>query len=507
VDTPGAGSLYEHHDALLHAFIPQADAVIFLVTARMPLDEEELKLLKEVKKADIDKIFFVINKIDESEADEIDAAVSHNRQQLAHCNITPEGFHKISAKYAYINKPESNVPELITDINRFLEEHKGAVIRKRFISKVSGIVASELRTIEVTYSSGTKSEAELDTDIAHLQKQKKELGSKREFQEKEFGRKWKESVEDFASQLGKAEKSITAEVTEKINNTGTVGVGKLVKELPTFLNKSITDVFTPITERFETAAQKACEGLDTEYPVLTNDDAGRIVFRSQRDMTAATGLIGGGALAATGIGVVSAGAATAATIAATNTAALAAAASAGASAASTAALLGGLGVLLDSASVCLIGMPIGGTLMGGAAASAGAGAVAAPTLLTTPLWVALAGPVGWTLAGVGVLAVPFAWRLSKLKQKDKLEDEARKQIEKIFKSIREDRIPALRKMGISILERFKNNLDYQIKELEDALNNAKANRPGKTELSTLKQQSEKLNRIIAQSTEWINTTV
>ena len=71
VDTPGAGSIHEHHDALLHAFIPQADAVIFLVTARMPLDQDELDLLQQVKAADIRKVFFAVNKVDESSEQDI----------------------------------------------------------------------------------------------------------------------------------------------------------------------------------------------------------------------------------------------------------------------------------------------------------------------------------------------------------------------------------------------------------------------------------------------------
>jgi hypothetical protein len=34
VDTPGSGSLHDHHDALLMDFLPQADAAIFLCSAR-----------------------------------------------------------------------------------------------------------------------------------------------------------------------------------------------------------------------------------------------------------------------------------------------------------------------------------------------------------------------------------------------------------------------------------------------------------------------------------------
>ena len=335
--------------------------------------------------------------------------------------------------------------------------------------------------------------------------QKRALGGKCEFQEKEFKRKWKDAVDVLDSKLGTVETDVTADVKEKINKTWTLGVGKLVKELPTFMNQSISSALEPLTERFEKTTREACEELNADYPVLTFDETGRTIFSTPKDMAVTKAVIGGGAVAAGGIGLASAGAATAATIATANAASVAAVATAGAaaasSAASTASIIGGIGIAVDAASTFLIGMPIGASLMG--AGGAGAVSVAAPTLLTTPVWVALSGPVGWTLAGIGVLAVPFAWRLSKLKQKDKLEEEALKQIKMLFKGIREDRITAIRKMGESILDGFRNNLDYKIKQLEDALNDAKMNRPSEAELSMLKRQCEATSRLMEKSAEWM----
>ncbi|MDR2439369.1 MAG: dynamin family protein [Planctomycetaceae bacterium] len=494
VDTPGAGSIHEHHDALLHAFIPEADAVIFIVTASMPIDQDEIDLLREVKKADINKIFFVINKIDDAEPDEIESAVQHNLQLLAQNGITPEGFHRISAKNAFLGKENSNVPALTDALGNFLAVHKGKVLRQRFLSKVNGIVESELRSIEVAYSAGSKSGTEIDADIANIQTQKQNISSKREFQEKEFQRKWNEALKEFTAKLESIERNVSASVKEKINNTWTLGVGRLVKELPTFINQTMTDTLSPITKRFEETIRLACEDLNADYPVLDNDETGKIVFISQRDITTTKGLITGGVLAVGGYGLVTAGASTAATIAATNAATLAIASSA----AGTATILGTIGLGIDTICVSLFGIPIGASLMGGA------GAVAAPTLLSTPIWVALSGPVGWTLAGIGVLAVPFAWRLSKLKQKDKLEEEAQKQIKEIFSGIRKDRLPAFKSMGNSILEGVRNNLDYKIKQLEDALVSAKNNRLTEAQLTILKRQSETLNSLVLQGAEWFN---
>lgn len=260
----------------------------------------------------------------------------------------------------------------------------------------------------------------------------------------------------------------------------------------------------------------ACEKLNAEYPVLTIDATGRIVFSSPKDMAVTKAVLSGSTIVAGGIGFASAGATAAATIVATNAASVAATTTAAAAAATVMAETGmilttvkmaitGIGTTVGT----LIGGPFGAALGYGASSVAsattttGTVTVAAPTLLSTPAWVALSGPVGWTLAGIGVLVVPFAWRLSKLKQKDKIDAEAQKQIKEIFEGIRIDRITVLREMGISILKGFQNNLDNKIKQLDDALDDAKTNRPSETELTVLKQQYEKINRLIAQSLEWI----
>jgi hypothetical protein len=103
----------------------------------------------------------------------------------------------------------------------------------------------------------------------------------------------------------------------------------------------------------------------------------------------------------------------------------------------------------------------------------GTATVAAPGVVaTTPLWVALSGPVGWTLAGIGLLAVPFSWRLSKVRQKDKLETESTAQIDQVFSRLVSVRLPSLRNMGRAIAEEFQIRLDRQLNQTETAIRNA-----------------------------------
>lgn len=492
VDTPGAGSIHEHHDALLHGFIPTADAVIFVLTARMPLDQDELSLLKEIKAADVRKIFFVLNKIDESEPRDIEDAIAHNEKLLASIGLSVGTFHRVSARNAFLGKPDSRLPDLLADIGQFCSNNKGKLLRQRFLIRVNGAVETEARSIEVAISSATKSNEELDREISDLHQQRQESARTCEFTEKEFLRKWLSAVGVFSVGLDQAEGKVRADIAEKINSTSSVGIGKLIKELPTFFNNQLDAHLAPVAAEFEATAKHLCEGLSSEFPRLSVADDSGLPMKLRSGASAGRSLIGGGVLAAGGYGLATAGASAAASIAASNAAALAAYTAATGTAATSASLLGLAGMAIDAVAIGVFGSPLGLSVVGAAAAP-----VAAPALISTPLWVAISGPVGWTLAGVGVLAVPFCWRLSKLKQKERIDTEAEKQIDEIFKGFREKRIPALREAGESIVSGYKNRLDYQIKQLEDALSHAKANRPGETEVARLQAHCDSLRRLIA----------
>lgn len=498
VDTPGAGSIHEHHDALLHAFIPQADAVIFLVTAQMPLDQDEVELLKKIKNADINKIFFVMNKTDLSEERDIEDAISHNQSIMAQHGISVTSFHRISAKQAFQGKGSSSgVPALMDDIAAFLVAGKGKVLRTRFISRVRSLVEGEANAVVASLSASGKSTEELDGEIARLRRQKTELEEGRKSLEREFEREWGNAVNDFTAKLPNAERRVKADVTEAINKTSSFSLNTLVKEMPTKLNQYVDDSLNPLAQVFEASTRRACEKLESAYPVVALNETGDVAISARGNATFAAGTLGGVAAAAGGVGFAFAGSGAAAAIAAFNASAISLVA-ANTAAASTVASAGTIGLLIDGA-MGLIGL--GGLNIGGSAVAAGAAGVATttPALAATPLWVALSGPVGWTLAGVGLAAVPLSWKLAKSKQKDKLEQSVQEQVRDIFKSLRESRIPALRDMGRSILDGFRDRLDAQIKDMENTLVQARDNRPNPMELEQLNRQVDRLRSLFDES--------
>ena len=77
IDTPGIGSLFLHNTATTYDFIPDIDAAIFLLSADLPMTQAEYQFLEEVRNY-VDKIFFVLNKIDILTPEELTEAVEYN---------------------------------------------------------------------------------------------------------------------------------------------------------------------------------------------------------------------------------------------------------------------------------------------------------------------------------------------------------------------------------------------------------------------------------------------
>lgn len=214
---------------------------------------------------------------------------------------------------------------------------------------------------------------------------------------------------------------------------------------------------------------------------LNVGDVGAVAIRSREGNLAISGSVGGAAAAAAGVGFALGGSAAAATIAAANAAAVAAASTSVAAP----SILSGLLSLV----------PTYGSLL--APLATGTATVAVPAAVTTaPLWVALAGPVGWTLAGIGVLAVPFSWRLSKLKLKDKLAEASEEQVTKVFDQVLNERMPAIRKMGTTIAEEIRLNLDRQLDQVEAAMVAARDHRPSEDETARLAGLATRLSDLL-----------
>jgi len=70
VDTPGTGDIFKQFDSQVHAYLSQADAVIFVISALSPLSMSERAFLQlAILPQDFPKLFFVVNMMDMARSD------------------------------------------------------------------------------------------------------------------------------------------------------------------------------------------------------------------------------------------------------------------------------------------------------------------------------------------------------------------------------------------------------------------------------------------------------
>ncbi len=117
---------------------------------------------------------------------------------------------------------------------------------------------------------------------------------------------------------------VRAELLRHVGTVGLFDVRKFAKELPTHLNRLLEDHLVIISQTFEVEVRGACEKLQADYPALGIQEDTGVILRRKTGIELLTGAVGGVALTATGVGLVSAASATAASIAAANAVALAA---------------------------------------------------------------------------------------------------------------------------------------------------------------------------------------
>jgi GTP-binding protein EngB required for normal cell division len=81
-DTPGLGALYAGHARITHRFVPEADAVIFVLESGQPVIEDDLKFIEQLLTV-TRKIFFIQTKIDQYNKEDWQNVQRRNMEILA----------------------------------------------------------------------------------------------------------------------------------------------------------------------------------------------------------------------------------------------------------------------------------------------------------------------------------------------------------------------------------------------------------------------------------------
>jgi GTP-binding protein EngB required for normal cell division len=156
VDTPGIGSAHRHNTEVTYQYLPQADAVIFVVSVEQPVSSIELDFLAEIRRY-AGKVFCLLNKTDYLNETELAESVAFATQALREALGAPVPVFPVSARLALRGRSE-NDPELLARsgfaefdaaVRHFLLEEGGEVWRNSVRSNLLRLFAEGRLSVEL----------------------------------------------------------------------------------------------------------------------------------------------------------------------------------------------------------------------------------------------------------------------------------------------------------------------------------------------------------------------
>jgi GTP-binding protein EngB required for normal cell division len=154
IDTPGVGSARQENTATTYAFLPEADAVIFVTSVESPLSETEQNFLRDIR-VYVRKLFVVVNKMDllapEEHEEVLDYIRSGLQQTLGTDNLR---LYALSAREGLAAKrgtngaslEQSGLAEFEWSLASFLATGQGRTFLVSILDRAQRLLADEAET-------------------------------------------------------------------------------------------------------------------------------------------------------------------------------------------------------------------------------------------------------------------------------------------------------------------------------------------------------------------------
>jgi small GTP-binding protein len=179
VDTPGVNDLSLQRADITYSYIPQSDAVLFLLDAGQILKESERAFLQDkVIGQARDKIVFVITKWDLLSESEQAEALSYAKTQLAKfVKGEPIVFPVAAQKALAGDAAASGMPQLIEHLTRFLAEQRGRILLDNALGESLNAAGTLLKGVDAKRRALVMDEAELARRISAIESDLQGQGS------------------------------------------------------------------------------------------------------------------------------------------------------------------------------------------------------------------------------------------------------------------------------------------------------------------------------------------
>lgn len=290
IDTPGVGSVYRHNTDVAYNYLPFVDAGIFIVSADPPLSESEHQFLKNIRSY-VDKLFFVLNKIDQvsdedrRESLEFTARILEQDVGNARVKIQP-----LSARWALDGKKggddmmvrRSLLPDFERQLQDFLVNEKGKVFLTSVINSLLKLVSDETVSFQLEQEAIKLPLHDLTAKIARFEEEMKIIAKDREHNRymlsgylKKMGSRLDEEIDAFKRQSLPA---LLRDIEEEYNRQVRQGGGNLREDLEGFVFGKIQEIFTAWRQQLTEKIAAQLEEAHGWFAVKTNETIERILL-------------------------------------------------------------------------------------------------------------------------------------------------------------------------------------------------------------------------------------
>lgn len=428
LDLPGDDSIHAYHSQIVYNYLPNADVVLFLSSATDPIQKSELALLTKIAENDRKKLFFIINKADECDEDELGEAKSHNLSVLKNAGINYEkNLYCISALQMMKERKDLYEFDVLSkEIRLFLENNKLNLQRAGFKNIVCNAVSGLLEKMEVYADAKKLNTSELEKKIESLKQGYNHAKDMLDHDLNEFSINWENMICSLEQQLPGLEIETQNKVEEFIKNIPMMSLTKkVIQSLPSNITTIMETVLETPLASLKGQIDSNLERLDQHVKSIDAYLADSVVHvhASSAVNNHIGSLIAGGTFISVGA------------------------------------------VLLQIAAIpaTWAGLTICGV-------NIGAGLAALGGVATLPLTV-IASPI--LLGGSLFLALPFlGWVRGKKTQKNEILASARNSITSAFCVMRTSKIPMLRQQGDLLVMKLRDSLVKKMDETQKMLSQA-----------------------------------
>jgi len=265
VDTPGADNALTHvHDIVLLEFLPKLDAVIFLVTADAPLVASELELMKQIRKNDVRKLLFVMNKVDAVEADELQEGLQHNRKILAEAGFGDASIFEISAKAFHKTGEDPGTERLIVALGETIAEGRAGIIAERLAAITEAHIQKAAAEIQSAIDSSELTLEQIESQRSQLADISRNLERTREEMERKFRSSWRAAFDGFENELAPLQRRMVLEYADLVDNSSAFKLNELGNMIHTDVIKRLDEQLQPLIDKLSDSLSVATQTLQVD---------------------------------------------------------------------------------------------------------------------------------------------------------------------------------------------------------------------------------------------------